>query len=450
MDKEKPKISFGFSGIKKKVNIIPQTINKSQISKVQLISSISEGNSIEILGKNEDDSNKKLVIVMSIDQRETPIARLIKNKRSIKIEPNVDANVIKIENQENDQQISDDVSKLTVSNGNLLVNIKTESPEESLDQRAAREIIEELSKKDETNETKIFALPVNADDLPLEGAKESTLGDYENIPINDFGKAMLRGMGWDEAKEKKAAENIEAPFVRPKGMGLGADKVIKKQALLIQPTQSEKLEVKRNACVKILAGKHMNLYGTIEGFDEGGGRVIVKLAIGGLKMTLNEFMVQPISKEEFAQYSKVLNTKKYEEYKNNNGKPIDVKDVKVEKARSRSLSPEKKETWKNETKPDRYRRSRSKEERKSRDHSKNHKVDERRSRKHSKKDKYRDSSDSEQERRSRKYRSRSRSREKLRSKRNDSASSSDYKKHNDSDKKHKKKSKKSKKHRSRS
>lgn len=44
----------------------------------------------------------------------------------------------------------------------------------------------------------------------------------------------------------------------------------------------------------------------IEGFDEGGGRVIVKLAIGGLKMTLNEFMVQPISKEEFAQYSKVL------------------------------------------------------------------------------------------------------------------------------------------------
>lgn len=200
---------------------------------------------------------------MSIDQRETPIARLIKNKRSIKIEPNVDANVIKIENQKNDQQISDDVSKLTVSNGNLLVNFKTESPEESLDQRAAREIIEELSKKDETNETKIFALPVNADDLPLEGAKESTLGDYENIPINDFGKAMLRGMGWDEAKEKKAAENIEAPFVRPKGMGLGADKVIKKQALLIQPTQSEKLEVKRNACVKILAGKHMNLYGTV-------------------------------------------------------------------------------------------------------------------------------------------------------------------------------------------
>ena len=195
---------------------------------------------------------------MSIDQRETPIARLIKNKRTIKIENNVEAKAIKIEKLDNDQQMTEDVS-----NGDVLVNVKTEIIEESLDQRAAREIIEELSKKDETNETKIFALPVSADDLPLEGAKESTLGDYENIPINDFGKAMLRGMGWDEAKEKKAAENIEAPFVRPKGMGLGADKVIKKQALLIQPTQSEKLEVKRNACVKILAGKHMNLYGTV-------------------------------------------------------------------------------------------------------------------------------------------------------------------------------------------
>lgn len=34
--------------------------------------------------------------------------------------------------------------------------------------------------------------------------------------------------------------------------------------------------------------------------------MIVKLAIGALKVTLNEFMVQPISKQEFATYAKVL------------------------------------------------------------------------------------------------------------------------------------------------
>lgn len=44
----------------------------------------------------------------------------------------------------------------------------------------------------------------------------------------------------------------------------------------------------------------------IEGFDDGGGRVIVKLAIGGIKVTLNEFMVQVVGKQEFAKYGKIL------------------------------------------------------------------------------------------------------------------------------------------------
>ena len=47
----------------------------------------------------------------------------------------------------------------------------------------------------------------------------------------------------------------------------------------------------------------------IEGFDDGGGRVIVKLAIGALKVTINEFMVQPVGKQEFATYGKVLSKK---------------------------------------------------------------------------------------------------------------------------------------------
>lgn len=44
----------------------------------------------------------------------------------------------------------------------------------------------------------------------------------------------------------------------------------------------------------------------IEGFDDGGGRIVIKLAIGGLKVTMNEFMAQPVSKQEFAKYGKIL------------------------------------------------------------------------------------------------------------------------------------------------
>lgn len=47
-------------------------------------------------------------------------------------------------------------------------------------------------------------------------------------------------------------------------------------------------------------------FSQIEGFDDGGGRVNIKLVIGGLRVTLNEFMVQPVAKQEFAKFGKIL------------------------------------------------------------------------------------------------------------------------------------------------
>lgn len=177
---------------------------------------------------------------MTNDQRTTPLSKLILQKQ---------------------KQNSSKSIKAEPSNG---VEIKTEPLVETLDQQAERELYEDLKKKVEIAETKIFELPMNADELPLEGAKESSLDDYDRVPIGDFGKAMLRGMGWKEEEKKDDGETVfEGPVLRPKGMGLGADKVIKKQPLLIPPTHSEKLEIKRNACVKVLAGKYKNFYGTV-------------------------------------------------------------------------------------------------------------------------------------------------------------------------------------------
>lgn len=44
----------------------------------------------------------------------------------------------------------------------------------------------------------------------------------------------------------------------------------------------------------------------VEGFDDHAGRVIVKLALGGHFESLNEFLVQPVSKKEYAEYGKVI------------------------------------------------------------------------------------------------------------------------------------------------
>lgn len=134
---------------------------------------------------------------------------------------------------------------------------------ETLEQKAAREIIENLNIKREENDIKVFTLPLKADDLPLDGAIEPTIDDYESIPIQDYGLAMLRGMGWKDEEKKKDTFNSNIPIMRPKGMGLGADKTSKPKPLLIQPAQNEILEMKKNAFVKITSGKLQDYYAQV-------------------------------------------------------------------------------------------------------------------------------------------------------------------------------------------
>lgn len=136
----------------------------------------------------------------------------------------------------------------------------------TLEQRAALEILNEM--KDSQNSAKIddsLVLSVkSADELPLNGAEEATLDDYDKIPISQYGLAMLRGMGWKEPTENEKKTKLDVgPELRPKGMGLGADKMIKPKALLIPPAKDEVLTIKKNASVRILLGKFKDMYGQV-------------------------------------------------------------------------------------------------------------------------------------------------------------------------------------------
>lgn len=78
-------------------------------------------------------------------------------------------------------------------------------------------------------------------------AEEATLDDYTNTPIEEFGAALLRGMGWEEGKAV-GRRNIRGTvpqaiqFVaRPSGLGLGADPAPappKKEKKYIKPGES--------------------------------------------------------------------------------------------------------------------------------------------------------------------------------------------------------------------
>lgn len=98
------------------------------------------------------------------------------------------------------------------------------------------------------------------------------------------------------------------PELRPKGMGLGADKVTLQKQNGKRQKEEEELRMEKGSFVKIIAGKQSvcNAYGQIEGFDEDAGRLIVKMALGGDTISVNECTVQAVTKAEYLKNSKVL------------------------------------------------------------------------------------------------------------------------------------------------
>ena len=78
-------------------------------------------------------------------------------------------------------------------------------------------------------EKELQAFKEDLEDLP----EQSTLDDYTAMPIEDFGAAMLRGMGWEEGKPvgRNSKGLVAAVEFVPRGgrLGLGADAPVKEQ-----------------------------------------------------------------------------------------------------------------------------------------------------------------------------------------------------------------------------
>lgn len=138
----------------------------------------------------------------------------------------------------------------------------------------------------------------------------STLKDYENIPVEGFGMAMLKGMGFKKedgiGNINKAVVKCIEPSVRPKGMGLGVENVYKKASEYINSNRQELLKLVKGTCVfveKEANNKNPDAYGTrygqVEGLDEENARVLVKMAIGSKIFSLPESRLRIVSKSEF-------------------------------------------------------------------------------------------------------------------------------------------------------
>ncbi|XP_076664363.1 G-patch domain and KOW motifs-containing protein-like [Andrena cerasifolii] len=331
MAEEGKKISFGFAkSIRKPV--LKQTLPQEP-KKVDYIECLDE-KSIKVIGEEE---KKDEPLVIPLLGSKTWHERIVNR---------IDADIFEPRTKESKENANVKQEEVDLTNGSTSPKIKLEPVEVeeikvvTLEEQAAKEIIAELtSNEKQETESKTLTLPL-VDDQSLRGKDQSTLEDYEKIPVDAFGVAMLRGMGWQPGKGIGKNEKLVSaltPELRPKGMGLGADKVTLQKQTTNSKKQEEELKIEKGTFVKIIAGKQSNAYGQIEGFDDDAGRLIIKLALGGNTISVNEFMVQPVTNSEYSKNAKVLNAKKYEEYKDKKSK--ESKETKHKIVKKRKSTP---------------------------------------------------------------------------------------------------------------
>ncbi|XP_068622665.1 G-patch domain and KOW motifs-containing protein [Battus philenor] len=278
---ENKKISFGFLKTKKQ--------EKPLITEQREYIESVEENAIKIVGKEIIKEEKPLIIPMKPNTLATDRLKEI-------------AEIVENSLNETDERDKSETNQNHPEN-------------ETIDQMAVRELLQE-AKQEKKIDQQILQIAVPANQM-LEGQKESSLDDYEAVPIREFGMAMLRGMGWTPGNDKS---KYKLPNLRPKGLGLGADKVVtENQKKNASKDNDKELVIVKNAYVKITTGKYSSCYGKVMSLDDDNGRVLVNIPIKNETVNLSEFMMQPVSKSEFDKQSKIINADAYEAYKNNDG-----------------------------------------------------------------------------------------------------------------------------------
>uniref|UniRef100_A0A8V5GW69 G-patch domain and KOW motifs-containing protein n=1 Tax=Melopsittacus undulatus TaxID=13146 RepID=A0A8V5GW69_MELUD len=123
--------------------------------------------------------------------------------------------------------------------------------------------------------------------------------DYAAVPVQAFGLAMLRGMGWRQGEGigrtfKRVVKPLEQRL-RPRGLGLGADPAPPGAPRPPRGGVGEDPNgggLKVGAVVCIEAGPHRDMVGKVEGLEPETGRAVVRLELGGQAVTVNQYSLR--------------------------------------------------------------------------------------------------------------------------------------------------------------
>ena len=217
-----------------------------------------------------------------------------------------------------------------------LETVEIPSRELTEEEKAAKEIIEESKtweenqdKGENPNENLIISVQKNENepeldekaifDADVEAKPEaSKLEDYDKIPVEGFGMAMLRGMNFkpDEGIGgfRKAKIDCIEPVMRPKGLGLGATRAptnSNSENKNGESDKKEKLVLKKGAFVQITSGTNKGKYAEVDGLDEQNARVIVRIKKSD-SISVSENIIQLVSKRDYEKGKNVLNQADYD------------------------------------------------------------------------------------------------------------------------------------------
>ncbi|XP_071961562.1 G-patch domain and KOW motifs-containing protein-like [Antedon mediterranea] len=389
-DNKKP-LSFGFSKKKKETKILEQK-NGLGLGLESSLGTTGSANEHDLITSLE---GKRVVSAVPREEPKELVIPLLKRNtwsigsRSLK-KPKLNDNA-------NPEETND-----SVPNSSTNEKIK-------LEEAAVQEIISDTAKQnleweDRGNEDMGMSIPLLMRNKVPDGFEtdekldvsirpdEATDANYDEVPITQFGLAMLRGMGWKEGEgigKKTEVVKMLEPKPRPKGQGLGAapkpPELSGKRKRPLKPGEKRPEEAPpvgyaKGVGVIVTKGPHKNMYGRIEGVDEDNAQLILKLAIGGQTVTVSQYVANIVDDHEYKKYAKDLSrlSKPKDKEQDKDSRNEDVS--KIRKRREEEKSTEEK-TQRHQNQDDDYERRQKHKE----------KYKESKHRDDKNKDKYRDS-----------------------------------------------------------
>ncbi|GMR48747.1 hypothetical protein PMAYCL1PPCAC_18942 [Pristionchus mayeri] len=158
------------------------------------------------------------------------------------------------------------------------------------------------------------------DAIVVETSKVDTEdADYNQVSIESFGLAILRGCGWKDGEgigknpQKVAMRLLER---RPKGLGLGATpKTVNKKNANGDKEDEVSQDIKTGSLIKITQGMNKGAYAKVDSRDDDNSSLVSRLALGGRVVRVSLFACYAVSQKEFDKEGKVLNRDEYDKEK---------------------------------------------------------------------------------------------------------------------------------------